>query len=108
MTYSILLLGATTTLGQRIAKCLALRAKDFSRTAVLIPSNSGDDATTGARHDPDGFEVIVGSLIDPNSYNGFDIVVSAVGDDLCLTRDEHINAAIAGGVRHFYPTECEP
>lgn len=37
---------------------------------------------------------------------GFDIVISAVGDALCAKQPEYIDAAIAGGVKHFYPAEC--
>src|ERR1700761_3517716 len=39
---------------------------------------------------------------------GFDIVISAVGDALCMNQPKYMDAAFAGGVRHFYPAECRP
>lgn len=54
-----------------------------------------------------GLERVVGSLSDPASYKGFDIVISAVGDDLCAKQPEFIDAAFAAGVKHFVPGECE-
>jgi len=38
---------------------------------------------------------------------GFDIVISAVGDALCMNQPKYMDAAFASGVKHFYPAECE-
>jgi hypothetical protein len=104
MTYAILLLGVTTALGHNVAKQLSLYAQDLARVAVLIPPTDTKKETKLASG---GLEGVYGSLTDPNSYQGFDVVVSTVEDDLCNAQKEHIGAAIAGGVKHFYPAECE-
>ena len=107
MTYSILLLGANTTLGVQVAKCLARRAQEFDRVAALTPPTARERENE-AKHAPEEVEVITGSLTDRNSYRGFDVLISTVEDDRSATQEDYIEAAIAGGVRHFYPAECEP
>jgi hypothetical protein len=41
------------------------------------------------------------------TFEGFDIVIFAVGGTITIKQIEYIDAAIEGGARHFYPTECE-
>jgi hypothetical protein len=103
MPYSILLLGVTTMLGQKVARSLALRAQDFGRIAIL----TGGDTEKEARAASNELECIAGSLTDPNSYRGFDVVLSMVEDDVCAVQKEYIDAAIVGCVKHFYPAECQ-
>ncbi|KAF4630751.1 hypothetical protein G7Y89_g7383 [Cudoniella acicularis] len=104
MTYSILLLGATGFIGSLIAAELAIlkEQKLLERTAFLTSTSSPEKE---AKYAAVPLERITGSLTDPASYRGFDIVISAVGDDLCAQQVEFIDAAFEGGVRHFYPTE---
>ncbi|KAH8656582.1 hypothetical protein BGZ60DRAFT_417284 [Tricladium varicosporioides] len=104
MTYSVLLLGATGTIGSLIATELANHKSHLKRVAFLTPTaNAGPDKEV--KYAAVKLERVVGSLSDSASYNGFDIVISAVGDDLCPKQPEFFDAAIKAGVRHFYPTE---
>ena len=106
MPFSILLLGATGTIGLKISKELALQKDQFSRAGFLTPmADAGPEKE--AKYAAIELERIVGSLSDPQSYEGFDIVVSAVGDALCGKQKDYIDAAFAGGVKHFYPGECQ-
>ncbi|KIW70796.1 hypothetical protein PV04_03036 [Phialophora macrospora] len=101
MTYSILLLGVTTSLGHKVVRSLALRAQDFGRIAILTDGDTENEARAASN----GLECIAGSLTDPNSYRGFDVVLSMVEDDVCAAQKEYIDAAIGGCVKHFYPAE---
>ncbi|KAH6665717.1 hypothetical protein B0J14DRAFT_660416 [Halenospora varia] len=104
MTYSILLLGATGTIGSLIAAELANHKNRLKRVAFLTTTaDAGPEKET--KYAAVKLERAVGSLSDPESYKGFDIVISAVGDDLCPHQPEYFDAAIKAGVRHFYPTE---
>lgn len=106
MTYAVLVLGATSPIGQKISAELARQNHQFSRTAFLTSStNVGPEEE--AKHHSINLECVIGSASDPKSYNGFDILVSAVEDDACAQQAEYIAAAIDGRVKHFYPAECE-
>lgn len=105
MSSSVLLLGATDTIGQKIAKQLSLQRVLFRRIAFLTPLADGGPAKE-ARYSAIELDRVVGSPADPESYRDFDIVVSAVADDICFEQIEYIDAAFAGGVKHFYPAEC--
>ncbi|KAJ9603327.1 hypothetical protein H2200_012105 [Cladophialophora chaetospira] len=104
MTYSILLLGASTSLGRKVSKCLATHAQYLTRIAVLSPGADADIREEGGDAS-NRLEHIVGRLNDPTSYQGFDIVVSTIDDDDSAAQKEYFDAAIVGGVRHFYPAE---
>jgi len=106
MGYSVLLLGATGTIGSKIAQYLALHKHRFTRAAFLTAlENAGPDKET--KYASVKLERVVGSLTDPSSYSGFEIIISAVGDDLCARQHAYIDAAYEGGVKHFYPAECK-
>jgi hypothetical protein len=110
MPYAVLLLaGASGDLGQRIARELALQRRQFSRVAWLLYPRDRPDARKEeeASSAIATLEQVTGEWSEPRSYRGFDIVVSAVGEDLCLEQKVHMDAAVAGGVKHFYPEECE-
>lgn len=106
MAYSILILGVTTPLSCCLANQLGAYKQNFSRIAVLVPEANADDEEN-ARDILAHVEYLTGNPSDPKSYQGFGIVVSTVGDDLCWKQEEYIDAAFAGGVKHFYPSECE-
>ncbi|KAF8910548.1 hypothetical protein CPB84DRAFT_1821384 [Gymnopilus junonius] len=104
MSYSVLLLGATGSIGSQIALKLAKYKDQLKRVAFLTPSaDAGADKEAKYKTVP--IPRIVGSYEDPATYNGFDIVISAVGDDLCEAQIKYIDAAFEGGVKHFYPSE---
>ena len=106
MTYSVLLLGATGTIGSQIALKLAKYKDQLGRVAFLTPSADGG-AEKEARYKNVPIPRVVGSYEDPASYKGFDIVISAVGDPLCEAQIKYIDASFEGGVKHFYPAECK-
>ncbi|CAG8978251.1 hypothetical protein HYALB_00009148 [Hymenoscyphus albidus] len=96
--------GATGTIGSKISHQLSLQKSKFKRAAFLTPlSDAGPKKED--RYAKVGLERVVGSLSDSASYTGFDIVISAVGDDLCAQQHEFIDAAFKGGVKHFVPGE---
>lgn len=104
--YSVIIIGATGTIGTKLSHELSVQKSAFRRAAFLTPlADAGPEKE--ARYAKVGLERIVGSLSDPESYKGFDIVISAVGDDLCPKQAEFIDAAFAAGVKHFVPGECE-
>jgi aspartate-semialdehyde dehydrogenase len=106
MTYSVLLLGATGTVGSRVAPQLAAHASELKRVAFLTPSASAS-ADKEAKYASTPLERVVGAFDDPKSYEGFDIVISAVGDPLCEDQIKFADAAFEAGVKHFYPAECK-
>lgn len=104
--FSVLLLGATGTIGTKIAYELGKQRSLFKRVAFLTsPIHAGPEKE--AKYSALDLERVIGSLEDSSSYLGFDIVVSAVGDALCLKQPIYIEAAFEAGVKHFYPAECE-
>ena len=107
MAYSVLLIGAATPLGLKVSQQLALRTYRFSKVAVLTPHAVTDSGTEAKSASP-GLEHVDGSYAEPGSYKGFDIVVCTLEDGLCAKQREYFDAAVAGGVKHFYPAECEP
>jgi len=102
MAPSVLLIGASGTLGVYVVEELLLRKFSFSRIAIL-----SDPAKASKFEDArkNGIEIILGSYLDTNSYKGFDTVVSLVGNAIMRLQPAMIEAAIAAGVRHFYPSE---
>ncbi|KAG9235198.1 hypothetical protein BJ875DRAFT_529749 [Amylocarpus encephaloides] len=101
---SVLIIGATGAIGSKIAKEIETLKSSFKRAAFLTPlADAGLEKE--AKYAAIDLERVIGSLSDPASYSGFDIVVSAVGDDLCAQQPKFIDAAFAGGVKHFYPAE---
>jgi len=104
MTYSVLLLGATGTIGGQIAVKLAKYQDKLNRVAFLTSSESGGPEKE-AKYKTVPLPRVVGSFEDPSSYHGFDIVISAVCDPLCEAQIKYIDAAFEVGVKHFYPAE---
>jgi len=104
MAYSVILLGATGSAGGAVAAELSLQKDKFRRVAFLTPlADAG--AEKELKYKSVGLERIVGDFSDPASYNGFEIVISAVGDDICARQVQYADAAFAGGVKHFIPGE---
>ncbi len=112
MSYAILVLGGASPLGHKVSTELARQKHHFSSAAFLT------HAVDAAPQQEDRYATIdldrvVGDYSNPDPYKGFDVVLSATGDDGhrcggCAQRQtEYIDAAFAAGVRHFYPNECE-
>ncbi|KAH9481224.1 Isoflavone reductase-like protein IRL [Psilocybe cubensis] len=103
MPSSVLLLGATGGIGALIAGQLSSHRHQFDRVAFLTAiADAGPEKEAKYKAVP--LPRIVGALDDPASYNGFDIVVSSV-NDLEGAQIRYIDAAFAGGIKHFYPAE---
>ncbi|KAJ7142408.1 hypothetical protein C8R44DRAFT_692260 [Mycena epipterygia] len=80
---------------------LAQKSK-FGRVAVLSdPAKVSRFAEIQER----GIEVIAGSFLEAKSYEGFEVVVSLAGNAAMKLQPGMIEAAIAGGARHFIPSE---
>ncbi|KIX96718.1 uncharacterized protein Z520_07437 [Fonsecaea multimorphosa CBS 102226] len=107
MAYSVLLLGATSRVGRKTLKELALHRQHFSRVAFLLPP-SDSAYQKEIEYGRTTLECIVGSPSDSKSYQGFQIVISTVEDDVCAKQTEYAEAAFAGGVKHLYSAEYGP
>ncbi|KAF8181970.1 hypothetical protein K438DRAFT_2168410 [Mycena galopus ATCC 62051] len=102
MAPSVVIIGASGTVGRPLVQEFLKNKTSFGRIAVLA------DPTKVSRFtdvQSQGVEVVVGSFLEANSYKGFDTVISLTGNTAMKLQPGMIDAAIAGGVRHFYPTE---
>lgn len=106
--YSVIVLGATGVIGVELAHELSVQKSHFKRVAFLTPlADAGPEKEARYTKVEQQLERVVGSLSDPASYKGFDIVISVVGDALCAQQHEFIDAAFQAGVKHFFPGECK-
>ncbi|KAM0447857.1 hypothetical protein ACHAO4_008601 [Trichoderma viride] len=102
MSPSVLVIGAGGAFGRPLMEEFIKQKASFSRVAILSdPAKVSKFSDFTAR----GIEVISGSYLDPKSYEGFEVVVSVVGNSIMRLQPAMVEAAIAGGVRHFYPSE---
>ncbi|KAK7002365.1 NAD(P)-binding protein [Favolaschia claudopus] len=102
MTPSVLVIGASGTVGRPLMQEFLAQKKDFNRVAVLAdPAKTARFAEIQAQ----GIEVVVGSFLESSSYKGFDTVIALAGDSTLKLQPGMIDASIAGGVQHFYPSE---
>jgi len=106
MSYSVLLIGATGSLGSSIAKKLAKYKSQLSRVAYLTAAGDSTPEKE-ARYKLIPLERVVGDFRDPETYCGFDILISAVNNKALLDQIDYFEAAFAGGVKHIYPSECK-
>ncbi|KAJ6526064.1 hypothetical protein B0H19DRAFT_1197787 [Mycena capillaripes] len=102
MTPSVLLIGASGALGRPLVEEFQRQRARFGRVAVL---SDPAKAHKFAEVQKNGIEVILGSFLDFKCYQGFDVVLSLAGNALMRLQPAMIEAAVAGGVRHFYPSE---
>ncbi|KAF8120929.1 hypothetical protein K438DRAFT_1701261 [Mycena galopus ATCC 62051] len=99
---SVLLIGASGALGRPLVEEFQRQRPRFGRVAIL------SDPAKVHRFDEakkNGIEVISGSFFDFKCYQGFDVVISLTGNAGMRLQPAMIEAAVAGGVRHFYPSE---
>ncbi|KAF8181874.1 hypothetical protein K438DRAFT_1975822 [Mycena galopus ATCC 62051] len=102
MAPSVVIIGASGTVGRPLVQEFLKNKTSFGRIAILA------DPTKVSRFtdvQSQGVEVVVGSFLEANSYKGFDTVISLTGNTAMKLQPGMIDAAIAGGVRHFYPSE---
>jgi len=102
MAPSVLLIGASGSIGVPVVEQLIAHKSSFGRIGILA------DPARASKFDyvkKNGIEVVLGSYLDANCYKGFDVAVSFAGNAIMRLQPAMIEAAIAGGVRHFYPSE---
>ncbi|KAF7328206.1 NAD(P)-binding protein [Mycena venus] len=102
MAPSVVIVGASGTVGRPLAQEFLKNKTGFGRIAVLADPTKVSRVTDVQTQ---GVEVVVGSFLEANSYKGFDTVISLTGNTAMKLQPGMIDAAIAGGVRHFYPSE---
>ncbi|KAJ7472616.1 hypothetical protein FB451DRAFT_1036136 [Mycena latifolia] len=102
MALSILIIGAGGSLGRPLVEEFQRQKSRFARVAILSDPAKAHKFTDAQEN---GIEVVLGSYLDFKSYAGFDVVLSLVGSALMRLQPAMIDAALAGGVRHFYPSE---
>ncbi|KAJ6560953.1 hypothetical protein B0H10DRAFT_1966757 [Mycena sp. CBHHK59/15] len=102
MAPSVLIIGASGSLGRPLVEEFQRQKSRFNRVAIL---SDPDKAYKFADVNKNEIEVVMGSFLDSNSYKGFDVVLSLAGNSVMRLQPAMIEAAIAGGVRHFYPSE---
>ncbi|KAF7374268.1 NAD(P)-binding protein [Mycena sanguinolenta] len=102
MAPSVLLIGASGALGRPLVEEFQRQRARFGRVAILSDPAKVDKFKEVQKN---GIEVISGSFLDFKCYQGFDVVISLTGNGAMRLQPAMIEAAIAGGVRHFYPSE---
>jgi hypothetical protein len=111
MFSSILLIGAIgpTSFGEFVLRELVRNKASFKHVAVFNnisrPSNEYKQKRL-QELSREGVEVIsANDYASPTPYKGFDCVLSFLGNHGLHLQPAIIDAAIAAGVRHFYPSE---
>ncbi|KAJ7738358.1 hypothetical protein B0H16DRAFT_1761481 [Mycena metata] len=99
---SVLIIGASGAVGRPLVDEFLKQKSQFQRIAVLADPAK---VLRFADAQKKGVEVVIGSFLDASSYKGFDVVVSLAGNAAMKLQPGMVEAAIAGGVRHFYPSE---
>ncbi|KAJ7111849.1 hypothetical protein C8R44DRAFT_254102 [Mycena epipterygia] len=102
MAPSVLIIGASGALGRPLVEEFQRHKSRFGRIAILSDPAKAHRFTEVQKH---GIEVILGSFLDFKCYQGFDVVLSLAGNPVMRLQPGIIEAAVAGGVRHFYPSE---
>ncbi|KAJ7167071.1 hypothetical protein C8R46DRAFT_899464 [Mycena filopes] len=102
MAPSVIVIGASGAVGRPLMEEFIAQKFQFGRVAVL------SDPSKVARFDEikaKGIEVVAGSFLEAKSYEGFEVVISLAGNAAMKLQPGMIEAAIAGGARHFIPSE---
>ncbi|KAH8651242.1 hypothetical protein BX600DRAFT_387342 [Xylariales sp. PMI_506] len=105
---SILVLGPSGNVGRAICRALIESKSSFTRIAALNNTDRPHDAQKQAilaDFQKQGMEIVPGTYNDMNVFVGFDAVVMAFNNFGNYLQPQIIDAAIEGGVRHFYPSE---
>ncbi|KAH7310702.1 NmrA-like family-domain-containing protein [Stachybotrys elegans] len=99
---SVIVSGAGGNFGSFILEALVNQKHKFSRIAILC---SQERKSNFVQWETKGFELIVGSPTDSTSFQGFDVAISLLGNLGLRLQPKMVDAAIAAGVKHFYPSE---
>ncbi|CAK5276307.1 unnamed protein product [Mycena citricolor] len=99
---SILIIGGSGALGKPLTETFLRRKDRFGRIAILSEPEKAHKLDIARAL---GAEFVFGSFLDAEIYHGFDIVFSLVGDPIMRLQPAMSEAAVKGGVRHFYPSE---
>ncbi|KAJ7433983.1 hypothetical protein FB451DRAFT_1470358 [Mycena latifolia] len=102
MAPSVLIIGAGGALGRPMVAEFQRQKSRFARVAILADPAKAHKFVDAQKS---RIEVVLGSFLDYHSYRGFDIVLSLVGDGAIRLQPAMIEAALASGARHFYPSE---
>ncbi|KAJ7887027.1 hypothetical protein B0H14DRAFT_2337976 [Mycena olivaceomarginata] len=102
MAPSVIIIGASGALGRPLVEEFQRQRAHFGSVAIL---SDPAKAHKFSEVQKGGIEVVIGSFLDFKCYQGFDIVLSLVGNGAMRLQPGMIEAAVAGGVRHFYPSE---
>ncbi|KAJ7246458.1 hypothetical protein C8J57DRAFT_1190448 [Mycena rebaudengoi] len=102
MAPSVLLIGASGTVGRPLVQEFLKNKTRFARISVLSDPAKVDRFADAQKA---GIDLVVGSFLEANSYKGFDTVISLAGNTAMKLQPGMVDAAIAGGARHFYPSE---
>lgn len=102
MAPSVLLIGASGAFGRPLTEEFIAQLHRFEKVGILSdPSKVAKFDAAVAR----GIRVVSGSFLDPRAYAGYDTVISLAGNAIIRLQPAMIEAAVAGGVSHFYPSE---
>ncbi|KAJ7628207.1 hypothetical protein DFH06DRAFT_1102766 [Mycena polygramma] len=102
MAPAVLIIGASGLVGRPLVQEFLKNKTKFAGIGVLAdPAKVSRFLDVKAQ----GVEVIVGSFLEAASYKGFDTIISLAGNGAMKLQPGMIDAAIAGGARHFYPSE---
>ncbi|RVX73842.1 hypothetical protein B0A52_02732 [Exophiala mesophila] len=107
---AVLLVGAASEygFGQFVLRELVKSRQSFSRIAVYLDLDRDNSAKMPLldRLKQAGIEVVQGKGFEsPDTFTGFDCVMSFLGNYGLHLQPQLIDSAIAAGVRHFYPSE---
>jgi len=101
MAPTVLLIGASGTLGSLVVEEFIKHLSKFDKVGILAEPSKVSKFETVTK----GIQIVLGSFLDPKSYAGYDTVMSFAGNAIMRLQPAMIEAAIAGGVTHFYPSE---
>ncbi|KAJ7909919.1 hypothetical protein B0H13DRAFT_2489419 [Mycena leptocephala] len=102
MAPSVLIIGASGNIGRPLVQEFLKNKTRFERIAILAdPAKVAQFVEVQSQ----GTEVVVGSFLEASSYKGFDTVICLAGNAAMKLQPGMIDAAIASGARHFYPSE---
>jgi hypothetical protein len=102
MATSVLLIGASGSFGRPLVEEFIIQLPKFKKVGILSdPSKTSKFADPAAK----GITIVPGSFLDYKAYAGYDTVISLAGNAILRLQPAIIEAAIAGGVTHFYPSE---
>jgi uncharacterized protein YbjT (DUF2867 family) len=102
MAPSVLLIGASGAFGRPLVEEFIVQLGKFEKVGILTEHSKMDKFAGAALR---GIHLVSGSFVDPKAYAGYDTVISLAGNAIMRLQPAMVDAAIAGGVSHFYPSE---